>query len=333
MPAMNDSKNDANRRDWAIAGQKILVVDDDQDFAASMAESLEIFGYRVTVAHTVESALAIADEFRPDGVTLDLRLGTAAGLNLLPILRERFPDLVCVIVTGYPDVETAVGAIRHRADDYFRKPLLPEDVCKVLKRCFARIQAKRRSVDGKVRENLFGRLLVRRFSPLFIENENGSSSKEAISRRILPGFFVAVDMMLGPELVEQYQVRCQDIINRLSGGDRTRISWDDYYADPEAKKLVLDAQIKMALHFRELDKRIVWLTTLINNHVGMTPDMPSALAVTPRDTTVLLSFLFKDLSDWLSVEKGREEVFRQYGSDVFMRLAGVANRFVRESFH
>jgi hypothetical protein len=168
---------------------------------------------------------------------------------------------------------------------------------------------------------------------VFIENENGSFGERAISRRILPGFFVAVDMMLGPELVEQYQTRCQDIINRLSGGDRSRISWDEYYADPEARKLVLDAQIKMALHFRELDKRIVWLTTLINNHVGTTAHPASVPAITPRDTTVLLSLLFKDLSDWLSTEKGREAVFRQYGSDAYMRLAGVANRFVQESAH
>ncbi len=328
---MNQNDTDAIQPDQTKPRQTILVVDDDHDFATAMAESLEIYGYTAKTANTAEEALSIATTYQPDGLLLDLRLGERNGLELLPALRRLFPDLVCIIVTGYPDMETAIGALRHRADDYFRKPFPPQEVCKVLDRCFQRIQAKRRGEAGRARENFFGRLLVRRFSSLFVENESDLSNEKVLSRRILPGFFVAVDMMLGPERVEEYQKQCQDIVKRLSDGDRARLSWDEYYNDPEAVKLALDAQIKMALHFREIDKRVVWLTALINNHVGSVAHRPAGQAITPRDTIILLSFLFADLTAMLSTESGRRFVFRQYGQDTFARLASVADRFKLEA--
>ncbi|MBE0531942.1 MAG: response regulator [Rhodospirillales bacterium] len=328
---MNQNGIDTTQPDQTKPRQTILVVDDDHDFAMAMAESLEIYGYTAKTANTAEDALAVATTLQPDGLLLDLRLGERNGLELLPALRRLFPDLVCIIVTGYPDMETAIGALRHRADDYFRKPFPPQDVCKVLDRCFRRIVAKRQGEAGRVRENFFGRLLVRRFSTLFVENESNLSGEKVLSRSILPGFFVAVDMMLGPERVEEYQKQCQDIVKRLSDGDRTRLSWDEYYSDPEAVKLALDAQIKMALHFREIDKRVIWLTTLINNHVGSVAHRPAGQAITPRDTITLLSFLFADLTAMLSTESGRRFVFRQYGQDTFARLASVADRFRPET--
>ena len=324
---MNQIDTAAPRSDPPKLRRTILVVDDDQDFAAAMAESLEIYGYTARTAHTAEDALSIATSDQPDGLLLDLRLGERNGLELLPALRRLFPEMVCIIVTGYPDMETVIGALRHRADDYFRKPFAPQDVCKVLDRCFQRIRAKRRGEAGRARENFFGRLLVRRFASLFIENDDDPNSERVISRRILHGFFVALDMMLGPERVEEYQKQCQDIVTRLSEGDRMRLSWDDYYADPDAIKLALDAQIKMALHFREIDKRIIWLTTLINNHVGSLAHRPTEQAITPKDAITLLSFLFADLTAMLSNESGRRFIFRQYGQDTFARLATVVDRF------
>jgi len=307
--------------------QKILVVDDDQDFAAAMADSLEIYGYTAQTANSAEEAISIATAMRPDGLLLDLRLGETSGLDLIPALRRLFPDLVCIIVTGYPEMETAIGAIRYRADDYFRKPLPPQEVCKVLERCLHRVRIKKRGEAGRARENFFGRLLVRRFSPLFVENESDAEYEKVLSRSILPGFFVAVDMMLGPERVEDYQKRCQEIVARLCGGDLTRLSWDEYYEDPEAVKVALDAQIKMALHFREIDKRMIWLTTLINNHVGLAAHRPIEEAITPKEVMTLLAFLFADLTAMLSNESGRRFIFRQYGQDTFARLATVVDRF------
>jgi len=324
---MNEPEANAVQPDLTKTRQKVLVVDDDRDFAVPMAAALEADGYAARIAHTSEGALAIAKEFRPDGALLDLHLGDENGLELLPALRALLPDLVCIVVTGHPDMETAIGALRNRADDYFSKPFPPQDACKALGHYIARLRARKRGDGERARENFFGRLLVRRFAALFAEKKNDGPAEAVLSRSILPGFFVAVDMMLGPERVEEYQKQCQHIVRRISGGDPTRLVWDDYYRDPEALKLALDAQIKMALHFREIDKRIVWLTTLINNHVGSIGHRPAEQAIAPEDTVTLLSFLFADLTTTLSSEGGRRFVFRQYGQDTFARLAALADRF------
>lgn len=305
----------------------VLVVDDDQGFVQLLRGALEGRGFAVKTATSADRALALAADFGPDAVVLEVRLGQENGLALIPALRKSLPDVVCVVATRFPDIESAIAALRYRADDYLRKPLEGDEVVRALRRCLGRVVAKRRTRYVQARENLFGRLLVRRFSHLFVEDETGHAGDRVISRRILPGFFVAVDMMLGPELVEEYQRRCRDIVNRLSPDSASDILWEDYYADDEANRLALDAAIKMALHFREIDKRVVWLATLINNHVGAASHRPSTQLITPSDTMVLLSYLFSDLAHALGDRAGREFISRHYGEETLSRLSLVVDRF------
>jgi ActR/RegA family two-component response regulator len=309
------------------------LVDDDQTSALAIAEFLEARGYTTRIAATVDMAMKIARDYRPDGVVVEVRLGREDGLALIPDLRRHFPEIISIVLTGHADIESAICALRHRADDFLRKPVPPEEVARVLRQSFSRIKVRQRVRDVQARENFFGRLLVRRFAHLFIEDDGSLPVDKVVSRRILPGFFVAVDMMLGPELVEDYQRQCREIVNRMSGSNGGDVSWEDYYADQEAIKLVLDAEIKMALHFREIEKRVVWLTTLINNHVGAASHRPSAQLMTPQGTTILLSNLFSDLTKVLSENDGRRFIVRHYGEDVCARLAQVAEKFQGQYQH
>lgn len=304
-------------------GQKILLVDDDQPFVLAMAASLEKQGYITRAAPNADLAVKIARDYRPDGVVTELRLGSDDGLALISNLRRHFPEIISVVVTGYADIESAINALRCRVGDFLRKPVPPEEIAQALGKEFNRLKARHRTHDIQARENFFGRLLVRRFAHLFIEDDGSLPVDKVISRRILPGFFVAVDMMLGPELVEDYQRRCREIVKRLGGDTGGNVSWEDYYSDQEAVKLVLDAQIKMALHFREIEKRIVWLTTLINNHVGAASHRPSAQLIRSQETAILLSYLFSDLAKVLSEEDGRRFISRRYGEDICIRLSQV----------
>lgn len=314
-------------------GQKILLVDDDQDFVASTAAFLETHGYNTRVAPNVDMAMKIARDYKPDGVVVELRLGPDDGLALIPDLRRHFPEIIGIVLTGHADIESAIRALRFRVDDFLRKPVPGEEILRVLRQCFNRIKVRQRTRDVLARENFFGRLLVRRFAHLFIEDDGSLPVEKVVSRRILPGFFVAVDMMLGPELVEDYQRQCREIVNRMSGSNGGEVSWEDYYADQEAIKLVLDAEVKMALHFREIEKRIVWLTTLINNHLGTASHRPAAQIMTPQGTTVLLSSLFSDLTRILSEDDGRRFITRHYGEDVCVRLTQVVEKFQGQHQH
>ncbi len=117
------------------SSRRVLVVDDDSDFAEGLGAVLELHGYTVAHAHDSKSAMAAAAEFHPDMAILDIRLGAESGLDLLDMLRKGFPELVCIMATAFAETDTAIQAVKSGAYDYLRKPLFAEEVLAVLKRC------------------------------------------------------------------------------------------------------------------------------------------------------------------------------------------------------
>lgn len=101
---------------------KLLIVDDDEAYAAQLARSLGRRGHACRIAHDGEAALALAEGNLPEGVLLDLRLGESSGLRYIAALRALSADMVIVLLTGYASVATAVEAIKRGADDYLPKP-------------------------------------------------------------------------------------------------------------------------------------------------------------------------------------------------------------------
>jgi ActR/RegA family two-component response regulator len=90
---------------------RILVVDDDVDFAESLASLLELRGYATKVAHNSSRALALAKTFEPDVALIDIRLGRENGLVLVTDLKERHPGIDCILVTAHADLDTAIEAV------------------------------------------------------------------------------------------------------------------------------------------------------------------------------------------------------------------------------
>ncbi|HEY8518908.1 MAG TPA: response regulator transcription factor [Gammaproteobacteria bacterium] len=100
----------------------VLVVDDDERFAATLGRSLERRGFAVRLAHSVEQALAALAEAPPEATVVDLRIGDDDGLSLIQPLRRAGPDMRIVVLTGYASIATAVKAVKLGADDYLAKP-------------------------------------------------------------------------------------------------------------------------------------------------------------------------------------------------------------------
>ncbi len=122
--------------------RRVLIVDDDQDFAQNLALVLKMRDYVVSVAFDVEGAVARVAEQAPDVAILDIRLGSASGIDLIPILRARAPGIVCIMATAYAEADTAIQALRFGADDYLKKPFAPEEMLAVLDRSYARLMAR-----------------------------------------------------------------------------------------------------------------------------------------------------------------------------------------------
>ncbi|RMG16345.1 MAG: response regulator [Planctomycetota bacterium] len=112
-----------------------LVVDDDPDVAGSLADLLALEGLLVDTAASCAEALDLAARRCPALALVDLRLGAAAdGLELTARLKEAHPETVCVLVTAYGSLDSAVAALRGGADDYLRKPVRPEELRAVVRR-------------------------------------------------------------------------------------------------------------------------------------------------------------------------------------------------------
>ena len=108
-------------------GIGVLVIDDERNIRTTLAACLEGMGCRVRAVATADEALAAVAADRFDLAFLDLRLGQANGLELLPKLLAG-ADLDVVVITAYARIDTAVEAIKRGAVDYLPKPFTPVQI-------------------------------------------------------------------------------------------------------------------------------------------------------------------------------------------------------------
>lgn len=105
---------------------RILIVDDDRANRQLTAEVLQKAGHTVSQAGSAHEALARCKAHRPDLVLLDLILPDRTGVDLLGELKVLWPELQVVFLTAYPEVRSAVEAMRRGATEYLAKPVDPE---------------------------------------------------------------------------------------------------------------------------------------------------------------------------------------------------------------
>lgn len=100
------------RAPWAA-----LVIDDDAGVRQSVRLCLEAAGARVLGVATGVAALEALDRSHFDLVFLDLWLGADAGLDLLPLMLARQPDLPVIVITAFASIESAVDAVKRGATE------------------------------------------------------------------------------------------------------------------------------------------------------------------------------------------------------------------------
>ena len=111
---------------WSIkAGNsaRILVVDDDTAVAGLIAAILKASGYAVQVCTDPANVEAVADPAPPDLVITDLSMPNRTGMDILRLVRDRYSETGAIVLTGLPQIHTAVEAMRLGALDYVVKPV------------------------------------------------------------------------------------------------------------------------------------------------------------------------------------------------------------------
>ena len=113
---------------------KLLIVEDDVDFAEALARAMQKRGAEVELAHNAAGALSIATHFIPSHAVVDLKLPGESGLHVVAALMERWPTLAIVVLTGYASIATAVEAVRLGARHYLAKPANADEILAALLR-------------------------------------------------------------------------------------------------------------------------------------------------------------------------------------------------------
>lgn len=117
---------------------KVLVIDDDRDICFLLNKFLIKHGYETQELYTGKKALELLDEVPDfDLVLCDYRLEGTDGKAMLLKIKEKYPSLPVIIITGYNDLKTAVDVMKLGAFDYVTKPLFPEEILNTIQAALA----------------------------------------------------------------------------------------------------------------------------------------------------------------------------------------------------
>jgi DNA-binding NtrC family response regulator len=145
-----------------MSRERVLVVDDEPDLAESCAFFLERAGYDARCASSGEQALAMLEQEPFAVVVSDVRMPRMSGMQLLAAIRARDPDVDVLLLTGYPDLQMAVSAIKQGAFDYLAKPYAEKDLLDRVARAIAhrRVKDANEGLKERLRSGIAGRRLL-----------------------------------------------------------------------------------------------------------------------------------------------------------------------------
>ena len=117
--------------------QKILIIDDEADICLLLKRFLSKKGYETEYATEADKGLELLERFRPDLILCDFRLGKMDGAQILTLIKEKYPAIPVIIMTGYSDIKVAVKVMKLGAFDYLTKPLFPEEILLTIQRALS----------------------------------------------------------------------------------------------------------------------------------------------------------------------------------------------------
>ncbi len=177
----------------------VCIVDDEPAILNTLSSILEDEGYQVSIAKTGGEALKCIQMDPPDVVILDIWMPGLDGLEVLKQVREQFPNMMVIMMSGHGSVETAVKATKLGAYDYLEKPLDLEKVTILLRNALHQRKLEEENSNLRVKVERQSKLvgtssvmeLLRQqiaaaaptHSRVLISGENGTG-KELVARAI-----------------------------------------------------------------------------------------------------------------------------------------------------
>ena len=120
-----------------MGGQRVLVIEDQEDLAALYEKALEKEGYAVSKAYTGEEGVALFEDNGADAVVLDMTLPEMHGVQTLQTIRGLNANVPVVVVTGETSDETRRQCERLGVQQYLSKPADYRDIMDSIRRALA----------------------------------------------------------------------------------------------------------------------------------------------------------------------------------------------------
>ena len=142
---------------------RVLVAEDEATYARTVARYLEGRGHEVRVANSGKAAIKALSEAEWEVLLLDLKLPDADGVDLLAQVRQDHADVQTIIVTGFANVESAIGVMRLGAFDYVTKPPNFEELAVKVEKAGekAMLERENRRLRYQVQRNLSSEIVTR----------------------------------------------------------------------------------------------------------------------------------------------------------------------------
>ncbi len=122
---------------------RMLIVDDELSVRDALGKWFREEGYEVDSAENANEALLRLAEKKYDLALLDIKMRGTDGIELQRRIHELDPSVICIMMTGYASVETAVQALKNGAYDYVTKPLDPEDIAHLVQNALSHRKAEK----------------------------------------------------------------------------------------------------------------------------------------------------------------------------------------------
>ena len=138
--------------------EKVLLVDDEEEFVETLAERMRSRGMEVATSHSGGEALKLVETEPYDVVVLDLQMPGMDGIEVLERIKQRQPDIQVVLLTGHASVAKGVEAIKHGALEFLEKPIDLSKLSEVIHKAKAKkMILVERDTEGRIREIIRGK--------------------------------------------------------------------------------------------------------------------------------------------------------------------------------
>ncbi len=122
---------------------KVLIVDDEIEFASTLAERLQIRGYNAKSVYSAEDAIALSRNDPPDVMLLDLRMPVMSGIKVLQTIKQFNPSIEVIMLTGLGSTQDSAEGMESGAFDFIMKPVDIENLVEKIEKAKSNKQERR----------------------------------------------------------------------------------------------------------------------------------------------------------------------------------------------